>query len=457
MKFLRIITKVSLALIILILILLLATLTTVDETPYTQTEAYQQTQKSLEQVDQQLALQRQDSSTQPKSMQVGWAKTNITLDHATPLAGYGNRRGKVSTGVRDSLWVRAFVFDNGTSRMAMIASDLLIIPPTIVAAVKANWPQNLGFHADHIYYGAIHSHNSEGGWQEGVGSELIAGKYDPEVVQFIAKQIITAITNATQGLSPTEIGYAQINEPTRIENRLVGKEGTVDPFIRLMKLKKQTGETALLVTYAAHATLLNGDNMVVSRDYPGVLVDSLEKNTVNFAAYMAGAVGSMRPVAEGKDDDEELNNQALALHHDIQKEYNAIVTKPEQTLEFVTVPVSLRKPQFQIAKGWKVRQWAWDMLFGLADADIKALRVGNIAFLGMPCDFSGELVPELESAGLTKNLHVVVTSFNGNYIGYVTPDQYWTRDTYESVAMNWFGPNTGSYFVETGRKILNKL
>lgn len=455
MKFLRLITKISLALIVLILLILAVTLTTVDETPYTATEAYQQTQQNFQRVDQQLASQRVD--TTGPTLNVGWAKANITPSYATPLAGYGTRRGKVSTGVRDSLWIRAFVFDNGKTRTALIASDLLIVPPTVVAAVQAQWPKNLGFPADRIYYGAIHSHNSAGGWQAGVGSELIAGNYNPEVETFLAKQIITAITEATQRLAPTEIGYGEISEPNRIENRLVGNEGTVDSLIRMLKFKKATGETALLVTYAAHATLLKDENLVVSRDYPGILVDLLEKETVDFAAYMAGAVGSMRPKTEGKTDDEEMNNQARALLGDIENAYGTLPTQKARELEFVSLPLGLRQPQLQIAKGWKLRPWVFNWLFGKAEADLKALRIGQTVLLGMPCDFSGELVTDFSEVVRQRNQHLIVTSFNGYYIGYVTPDKYWTRDTYESVAMNWFGPNTGSYFVETGRKLLNKL
>ncbi|MFT4031459.1 MAG: neutral/alkaline non-lysosomal ceramidase N-terminal domain-containing protein [Siphonobacter sp.] len=456
MKFLRIITKVCVALIILILILLLATLTTVDETPYTQTEAYQQTQQNLAQADKQLASQQTDSTT--KFLSVGWAKANITPDHATPLAGYGNRRGLVSTSIRDSLWVRAFVIDNGKTRVGLVACDLLIVPPAVITAVQKNWPSQLNFPAQHIYYGAIHSHNSEGGWQTGIGSELITGAYDSTMVQFLAKQIIQACLLATERMATAEVGYGQLNAKEYVLNRLVGDDGPVDPYLRVLKFKKQrTGETAALVTYAAHATLMNEDNLAISRDYPGILVDSLEKNTVNFAAFMAGAVGSMKPLAKGANDEEELKNEAEGLQGDAKKLLPTIETKPARELAFVTVPVGLRQPQLQIAKGWKVRQWVWDKLFGLAQADIKALRIGNTVLLGMPADFSGELIPDLAPTAAKQKVNLMITSFNGNYIGYVTPDKYWSRDTYETVAMNWFGPYTGSYLVETGRKLLEKL
>lgn len=450
MKFLKILTKICLVLIALILVLLVSTLTTVDDDPDTN-ESGAGYRKTL--LDQKKALlQQRPDPLRDRPLRVGWAKTNITPSQPTPLAGYGTRRGKVSIGVRDSLYIRAFVFDNGVRRVGIIAADLLIVPPTVLDAVRKRWSRYLSLKPDQLYYGAIHSHNSLGGWQEGVGSELIAGTYNPEVAPFLADQIILALMQAEASLEPAEIGYGEASLPEYIENRLVGDEGITDPAIRMIKIKKETGATALLVTYAAHATLIDDENLVVSRDWPGVLVDSLEKNQVDFAAFMAGGVGSMRPHVKSGTDDQEMNEEARALGHKIGEVFPSIQTGQTGSLAFVTLPMALRQPQLQVVKGWKVRQWVWNILFGPETADIKLLRVGDIALLGMPADFSGELVPEFHSS-----LHVIVTSFNGHYIGYITPDKYWTRDTYESVSMNWFGPGTGGYFVRAGQALLDTL
>src|SRR5687768_5648191 len=50
---------------------------------------------------------------------IGYAVVNITPDHQTALAGYGNRRGKLFSSVRDSIYVRALVIENGTQRAAI--------------------------------------------------------------------------------------------------------------------------------------------------------------------------------------------------------------------------------------------------------------------------------------------------------------------------------------------------
>jgi len=42
----------------------------------------------------------------------------------------------------------------------------------------------------------------------------------------------------------------------------------------------------------------------------------------------------------------------------------------------------------------------------------------------------------------------MVTSFNGGYIGYITPLKYYDVDHYETRLMNWYGPGSGEYMQE---------
>lgn len=76
--------------------------------------------------------------------------------------------------------------------------------------------------------------------------------------------------------------------------------------------------------------------------------------------------------------------------------------------------------------------------------------------IGTPCDFSGELVPLIEKNVKTSN-PFMVTSFNGNYIGYVNHPKHYDEDDNEINQMTWLGEDNGYYFVEIMTKIINKL
>jgi hypothetical protein len=74
--------------------------------------------------------------------------------------------------------------------------------------------------------------------------------------------------------------------------------------------------------------------------------------------------------------------------------------------------------------------------------------------LGTPCDFSGELNPRFDSLAADLDVKVLITSFNGGYIGYVTPDDYYDIDHYETQLMNWYGPGNAEYMAKCMERLL---
>src|SRR6185295_12401753 len=55
----------------------------------------------------------------------GVAKSDITPAVGTPLAGYGARLAKPSTGVHDPTEARALIIDNGSEKIAFVSVDHL--------------------------------------------------------------------------------------------------------------------------------------------------------------------------------------------------------------------------------------------------------------------------------------------------------------------------------------------
>ncbi|MEZ0539002.1 neutral/alkaline non-lysosomal ceramidase N-terminal domain-containing protein [Fibrella arboris] len=448
MKLLRILLRVLLGLLVVVLVILAISLSPNDHTPYQQTNFYAQTNARL------LAL---PTLPAPKTaVRAGWAKANLTPAFTTPTGGYGVRRGKHWTTVADSVWVRALVFDNGNGPVAVVASDLLITPPTVSEQLRQRLPE-IGLRWESVYFGAIHSHNSLGGWAPGLVGNLFSGSYDQRLVDHITNTILAALTQAKADLQPVEIGYKQVNAPEFVYNRL-DEKNPVDPFFRLLRLKRTDGKTAVLVTYAAHATLIDiFSYQYLSRDWPGRVVDGLERETGDFAVFLAGAVGSMGPKGPPTGKDFPLVNQyATALLNRLKPELEHFATRPDSTLGLLTLPLALRAPAPRVLGDWRIRPWLFHSIYGDYPSDLKALRVGPVLFIGTPCDFSGELLPPLAQAASKQGLDLMVTSFNGGYVGYITPDAYYEKDAYETRVMNWFGPQNGTYFSEMMAGLVRK-
>ncbi|WP_025763123.1 neutral/alkaline non-lysosomal ceramidase N-terminal domain-containing protein [Dyadobacter tibetensis] len=449
MKVLKFFLSAIGVLIIIILLAIATMVTTMDKTPYKNMPYYADWKASIERVE-------PDSTQKPGDLRMGWAKVNITPDVPMSMAGYGNRRGKPFIAVHDSVFIRTMVIDNGSTRVALVTGDLLLIPPTVSEAVKEKLKgKTLGF--EQIFFGATHTHNSVGGWGTGISGLFFSGKFDQAIVDRLSEAIIRSIELAQSDLSPSQIRYSEAIDTTDIRNRLVGEKGEVDPEIRSVIVTRADGRRAILSSYAAHSTILQSKNMVLSRDYPGVLVDSLENGHYDFAMYMAGAVGSMGPIEMGANDDEEMKNQAYGVQSAILAADTLTASYDLVPIKSLTLPLPMREPSPRLTMGLVLRPWAFKKAFGDFPIFVKALRIGNILMVGMPCDFSGELVAGLDAYAKTKGLNLIVTSFNGGYIGYITHDKYFNLDLYETKTMSWYGPYNGAYLQEVIKDIIDKL
>jgi hypothetical protein len=394
--------------------------------------------------------------TSGDTLRAGWAKINIVPDYPTPLAGFGNRRGKIMEGIRDSVWLRAFVFDNLEIKAAFITMDLLIVPPEVVIALKAKLEER-GFDAQNIYLTATHTHCSIGSWGPGFTGEAIAGDYDPNIVELISDAALNAVEMADHSKEIAKIGFGQLDAGAYVANRLVGEEGSTDPWFRFLKIEKESGETALLCTFSAHATCFGHRFMKITGDYPGELVDSLERlESVDFAAFAAGGVASHRPASQPTPE-EQVSFMANGLYNLVAPEVDNITSEYAFDLRVVHVPLPLREPHVRIAENWRIRPWVFYQVFGDYPSTISFMRIGNNIWIGTPCDFSGELIPGLQETASEENVNILVTSFNGGYIGYITLDQYYDLNKYETRAMNWFGPYNGAYFSELINRVLKKI
>ena len=423
----------------------------VDRTPVEQTEFHAQMLSILDSVQKQWTAT--DTST---GLLAGWAKANLTPIKPMPTAGYGKREGKPYQTIHDSIYARAIYLQQGQTQAAIVSCDLLIIPPELTILLKQKMP-SIGMDFSQVYIGATHSHNSIGGWGKRYIGELFAGKYDAAMVNQLADKIVQAINIAKGKAKPVQISYASMAQPDLVKNRTVGDKGTEDPFLRALYLqsKEPNAAKAILTSFAAHATTLSDSVMRLSRDYPGQLVDGLEKNLgFDQALHLAGAVGSMGPEEEAsKTDWEQLTHLAKGLENAIQQ--NTISQQPQPNLQVLTLKLPMREPQWRFAKDWSFRHWLWTKLYGDYDNEVKMLRLGNLVMVGLPCDFSGELMKDLTDYAATKGKQLMVTSFNGGYVGYITKDSYYDLPGYETRIMNWFGPGNAAYFSEVVRKLVD--
>jgi neutral ceramidase len=438
----RLFLKILGFLLVLITCIVLVCIKPLDRTEIQNTKHYQAWKK-------QLATLRFENTRGP--LQVGWAKENFTPAKPIPLAGYGVRKGKVYQNVHDSVYVRSVCIRQGNVDRFLVSADLLIIPPVVyeklqTALALKNIPIN------NIYFSATHSHNSLGAWGKRLG-QVFAGPYDPAVEDFLVQKFEKAILNSKVDLKNASFAYGETLDSTDIRNRLNLAHPKIDPEIRSLLIERADGSSAHIMSYAAHSTVLNSSTVELSRDYPGVLVDSLEASHATFAMFMAGAVASMGPIEKGVDDFDEVNNQALGVF----KKSKAIRFESlEEVLSLHKVSIPLPEPALKISQNFVLRPFVFKFLFGEYPTHVSVLKIGKTLLLGMPCDFSGELMLGLDAFAKQNGLNLVINSFNGAYIGYVTDDAHFDLDLYETRTMAWYGYQNGKYFSEIVKGLILK-
>ena len=365
-----------------------------------------------------------------------------------PLAGYGNRHGRPAQGVHDDLFVKAVALRVGDRLGVMVAADALIIPAEVTAEAMRQLEHDPKLSREQVYLSATHTHSSIGGWGEGKVAESFAGGYQPGIRAWFADRIARAVRAAIADLKPAEFGRGRFRAAEFVRNRLVGERGRVDPEFSFAVLKQKEGRMAVLGSFAAHATVLSGDMMEFSADYPGCWERAIEQATGGTALFLAGGVGSHGPVP-GAQGFAGAQRMGLALATALLEQLPRTALTNRIAFGMLGLEVSLPPLNVRVTDGVRLRPWlAAELLPVRKTCLIQAFRLDDSIWVSTPCDFSGEMALEVKDSLKAGGAGAVVTSFNGDYIGYVVPLRYYHLDGYEPRLMSFFGPNVPDYFEE---------
>ncbi len=432
-----------------LMVLSLLLFTTVDRSSFKDNEFYKQTVKQIDSISIPLINSSNDT------VAVGWAEKSLIPENPVRLTG---NRWQPYEDIYDSVYVKCFIFANKNHKIALLSYDLWIMHPHLASKIKASIAVNHPS-IDGVYLTATHTHSSIGGWATGLLGQLVVGGNNDETVNFIVDQTEAAIREANTSLTKSTMGYGEFETGKMVYNRLNRESGLTDAKIRLLKIRQKTGEQAFLTTYAAHAVYMDKHLNVISSDYPGAFTKQLEsQDSVNFAAYASGAVGSHSPTRTGPFDYENLLNYGTKLAQIVKSEEDGIALESNFSLRFAEIPVSLRSPHLRISNDIRVRPWLFHLALGQYPSYISILQLGKTVFIGLPVELSGEFYPELDRHFKSLGLNLIITSFNGNYLGYVNPIAYYDSiKKSETREMNWYGPENGEYFVSLLKMIGNKL
>lgn len=219
-----------------------------------------------------------------------WAGTACrTITPAGPahLAGYAARWDKApSDAVHDDLYAKALYLKGDQTSLLLISVDLCELPQA--PELQHRIAQRTG--VAHVLIAATHTHS--GPYTTRTHSQ--PDTFDEGWYLWACDQIETAALEAVSNRFPARIGAAQADVTEVGKNRRAGCTIT-DPAMTLLAVWDQLDTVrALMVNYACHCTVLDGNSFAVSADYPGYLYQQLgERYPEALVLFTNGAAGDI--------------------------------------------------------------------------------------------------------------------------------------------------------------------
>lgn len=400
-------------------------------------------------------IDRVDLSGRRGPLRAGVSVVDITPPVGEPMAGYSARDPKASRGVLDRTWAKALSLTSGHKTVTIVAGGVLLVSPELRQAILAR----CRLPAEEVYFTATHTHTGGGGYSPQWAWEYVLGEFDEKILDRLAGAFAGAIARSRADMQPALIRIAQIREDAALDallvNRLLKSPG--QGSLSGVYLLRPGGEPlACLVVLGAHPTSLDRQDRRISGDFPGVVQREVERLTGAATLFAQGGVGSMRPAIDRTSDAAAFTRVGVKIAAMAAAGFDDGEAADTVELSAAIVEVDLPAQQYRISEHLRLSPLAVSLVHERRTY-IHAVRINEAVLLGMPGDFSGELTVELERLCAEMPVTPIVTSFNGDYIGYLVPARHYGTGSYEVRGMNFFGPWCGEYFVELSRRIITRM
>ncbi|WP_460640362.1 hypothetical protein [Larkinella harenae] len=397
------------------------------------------------------------SDPHPKqAIQAGWA----TLRVMPPVAALTrSKKGPLPVNP-DSVATRVIVLDNGSTRAALITVDLPMMPPVIAQELKKRLPE-FGFNWKNIYLGASPSYPAVGGWAPDYMGQRTFGEYNQEWVNQLTQTILQTVTRAKQTMALVQIGSSQLTVDGQDGLVSVGNQVT-SQALQFLKLQKQNGESALIYSVSNPPVSLTKNAAIVETEsFLGHLNQQMESQIPCFSMRL---VGSIQPVKAPIDKVNPTGVEGEQIRMLTSNLVDLVKNQPLHTdsviiAQTTTLAQENSDPQFRISQHWRLKSWLVRKLYGAYPAELKALRIGDMVFVGLPGEVSSQALPDFLQLPIARQYKLLVTSYNGGNIGQIVPDKYYFQkeSSYDIHQINRFGPQTTEFMLEMTQRLASSL
>jgi len=356
-----------------------------------------------------------------------------------PVIVSGSFLERTANDVKDPLHARALVLDDGSSRLAIVVVDTLLMPRDLVDKAKQMAAEATGIPTDHMLVAATHTHCAPS-----VVGALGTGVDEP-YTKLLPGWIAQSIESAAGNLAPAKVGWTVTGAPEHTNCRrwilrpdrigtdpfggqtvrammhpgyqnpnYVGPSGPDDPGLSILAVQSPDGRPiALLANYSMHYY----GTAPVSADYYGRFCEAI-KERLGAEKLDPPFVGIMSQGTSG--DLHWMDYSRPAKPRDIDKytqEVAEIAYRAYKTVEYHDwVPLAMAETTLTLGRrtpdearlawaremldqmqGQKPKNrpevYAWEQVYlhddPVRELKLQAIRLGELGMVAMPCEVYG--------------------------------------------------------------------
>ncbi len=372
----------------------------------------------------------------------------VTPEPLLPVSGGMGPSHPVSKKEGD-LTVRALVFADEQTRVAIVSADFLGFPSVLGNKVRAKVS---GIPAENILIGATHTHSAPDcyGFPDGQGGFASDLKY----LDSVCDRMVEAINDAVSKLQPARLKIATGEAKGKIAFNYYAPQ-LYDPRCDVIQAIGADGKPfATLVNYAIHPEVLGSGAGILSPDLIGPLCARIEAKGGGVAIFMNGAQGGMVTAdnrgPEGKDlrawaecvrIGQLLADEALRI-----VEPALVQPKPKlfcaaKTISFPVDSPALRAVMKSSPLGYPTND------FTRVKTQLNLVNVGNAQILTIP----GEALPNI-GFYLKRKMrgeHHLLFGLTNDAFGYILTKVDWgSFKRYDYVSRTSLGEMTGEILID---------
>ncbi len=233
------------------------------------------------------------------------------------LTGFGLRMNP-SDGQHDPLLAKAVLLSDGTTQIAIVSCDLIGIPATTIAKLRARIAERSTIPAHHIVISCTHTHSAPAT----MPFRGVLGYVNQHWWASAQDKIVALVIGLAAQLQPVTLRHGT----TQVEGISYNRQDQTHPIDRTLTAiaidDTHGARLATLVNYALHPVTLSYGNLKISGDVPGEAMRQTQQAHGGIALYLQGACGDVNPAVDlkrgwGNGTFEDVAEMGTALAHGV--------------------------------------------------------------------------------------------------------------------------------------------